>query len=71
MLSKYTIYMICTYVLKLYILITAKSGPSNGRLFQYPDFNTIVANKSFFQVYLIIIIYLFMNLVLIIFKYLG
>ncbi|KAF0752570.1 eukaryotic translation initiation factor 2A [Aphis craccivora] len=29
--------------------IPAKTGPSNGRLFQYPDFSTIVANKSFFQ----------------------
>jgi hypothetical protein len=34
----------------LKLLILDKTGPSNGRLFQYPDFSTIVANKSFFQV---------------------
>lgn len=33
----------------LKLIIIAKTGPSNGRLFQYPDFSTIVANKSFFQ----------------------
>jgi len=35
--------------LKVLCFLPGKSGPSNGRLFQYPDFNTIVANKSFFQ----------------------
>jgi len=35
--------------LNVLCFLPAKSGPSNGRLFQYPDFNTIVANKSFFQ----------------------
>ncbi|XP_050432890.1 eukaryotic translation initiation factor 2A [Adelges cooleyi] len=29
--------------------LPAKAGPSNGRLFHYPDFNSIIANKSFFQ----------------------
>ncbi|XP_050538553.1 eukaryotic translation initiation factor 2A isoform X2 [Daktulosphaira vitifoliae] len=29
--------------------LPAKAGPSNGRLFMYPDFNNIIANKSFFQ----------------------
>lgn len=35
--------------LNILCFIPAKTGPSNGRLFQYPDFSTIVANKSFFQ----------------------
>ncbi|XP_025419093.1 eukaryotic translation initiation factor 2A [Sipha flava] len=35
--------------LNVLCFLPAKSGPSNGRLFQYPDFNTIIANKSFFQ----------------------
>ncbi|VVC37109.1 Hypothetical protein CINCED_3A019781 [Cinara cedri] len=35
--------------LNVLCFLPAKSGPSNGRLFQYPEFNTFIANKSFFQ----------------------